>query len=164
MKRGVDFYMRLMEYVSFACVILVEWIIIPVPIVVRVYPLYARLDDVIAARKAGKLRYENCRTFNSYAYPGGIQNSVLLGVADHFQFFFGVAKKVFIVMYPARQPIEAGGQDNIGGRCDHCANTASLVFRFDRRRHRYTEKIFVPAVYTLWHTDLSTLRFEPRRG
>ena len=50
MKWSVDSYVRLMEDIFLAGVIFVEWIVIPVPIIVGVDPLYTCLDDRITAR------------------------------------------------------------------------------------------------------------------
>jgi len=85
MIRSVDLYMCLSEYVFFARVVPVEWIVVPIPLIMSVDPNYTCLDHGIAAGKAGKLRYKNCPAFYRDTDAGRIQNGILLRMADYFE-------------------------------------------------------------------------------
>jgi hypothetical protein len=91
----------------------VKWIMLPESVIVGIYPAYTHLDNGVAARETGKLCHKDRRTFESHTNARRVENGILFGMTDYFQFLVFVSENVFVVVYAASQSIKTCGQDNI---------------------------------------------------
>ena len=100
-----DFDATLVEDFLFARVIQIGLIVAPKGVVVRINSLDSGLNNCVAAREAGEFSYVNRRSLERRTNASGVVNSVVLRVANDFEFFFDILERLLLPCHRHRAPI-----------------------------------------------------------